>query len=167
MRACRAMFAVFLALLFVYSTNRCVIAAAFPEKVEECCAGEKPGGESERGLPCGGQDCAPCATLENGVHPSSLMPLTITAPVWTEAEDLSELMRRLVIAAVEQGSVAPPDSAAMPPPLCLRLCRCAGLRWWVKAESVSDFGRYALRCAFARRGAALRHFTPTVTPVFA
>ena len=64
--ASRAIFVAFLALLFVFSTNRCAIAAAFPGEVEECCPNEKSSGDSERGLPCGGKDCAPCATLESG-----------------------------------------------------------------------------------------------------
>ena len=116
MRPFSVVFAIALALLFVFSTNRCAIAAAFPGEIEECCPGEKSSGESERGLPCGGKDCAPCATLESGVHPSSLVPLTITAPVWTEDEDFAELMRRLAAAAVGEVSAAPPDPAAIPPP---------------------------------------------------
>ena len=113
MQAVRAIFAAFLALLFVFSTNRCAIAAAFPGEVEDCCSSEQPLGESERGLPCGGKDCVPCATLESGVHLASLVPLTIIAPVWTDAEDFAELMRRLMVAAVEDVPAAPPDPAAM------------------------------------------------------
>jgi hypothetical protein len=116
MRPFSVVFAIALALLFVFSTNRCAIAAAFPGEVEECCPGEKPTGESERGLPCGGKDCAPCATLESGVHLASLLPLTITAPVWTDDVEFAELMRRLAVAAVEEISAAPPDPAAIPPP---------------------------------------------------
>jgi hypothetical protein len=116
MQAFRAIFVAFLALLFVFSTNRCAIAAAFPGEVEECCPSEKPAGESERGLPCGGKDCVPCATLESGVHLAALVPLTITAPVWTDAEDFAELMRRLMVAAVADAPEPPPDPAAIPPP---------------------------------------------------
>lgn len=116
MQSVRAIFVAFLALLFVFSTNRCAIAAAFPGEVEECCPSETPPGESERGSPCGGNDCAPCATLESGVHLATLVPLTITAPVWTDAEDFAELMRRLMVAAVEDAPMALPDPAAIPPP---------------------------------------------------
>ncbi len=116
MRPFSVVFAIALALLFVVSTNRCAIAAAFPSEVEECCPGEKPTGESERGLPCGGKDCAPCATLESGVHLTSLVPLTITAPVWTDDDGWVEMMRRLAVAAVEEVSADPPDPAAIPPP---------------------------------------------------
>ncbi len=116
MRAFRAISVVFLTLLFVFSTNRCKIAAAFPSEVEECCPGEKPAGDSERGLPCGGKDCVPCATLESGVHLSSLVPLTFTAPVWMDDEGFAELMRRLAVTAEEEVSADPPDPAAIPPP---------------------------------------------------
>lgn len=116
MQSLRAIFVAFLALLFVFATNRCAIAAAFPGEVEECCPSEKPSGESERGLPCGGKDCAPCATLESGVNLAALTPLAVPAPVWTEACEFAELMRRLAAAVVEEGSAAPPDPAAIPSP---------------------------------------------------
>ena len=116
MRPFRTIFVAYIALLFVFSTNRCAIAAAFPGEVEDCCPSEKPSGESERGLPCGGGDCVPCATLESGVNLAALVPLTITAPVWTDAEDFTELMRRLAAAVVEEVPAAPPDPAALPPP---------------------------------------------------
>lgn len=116
MQALRAIFVAILALLFVFSTNRCAIAAAFPAEVEECCSNENSSGESERGLPCGGNDCAPCATLESGVNLASLVPLTIPAPVWADDEGFAELMRRLTVAAVEEVSSTPPDPAAIPPP---------------------------------------------------
>ena len=116
MRSCRAIFVAFLALLFVFSTNRCLIAAAFPAEIEECCENERVPGDSERGLPCGGKECAPCATLESGVHLAALVPLSVPAPVWTEADEFEELMRRLAVAAAEEGSAAPPDPAAIPPP---------------------------------------------------
>lgn len=116
MQAFRAIFVALLSLLFVFSTNRCAIAAAFPGEVEECCPSERPSGESERGLPCGGKDCLPCATLESGVHLASLVPLTITAPVWTDAEYFTELLRKLAVAAVADAPAPPPDPAAIPPP---------------------------------------------------
>jgi len=116
MRSCRAILVVFFALLFVFSTNRCVIAAAFPAEIEECCENERVPGDSERGLPCGGRECAPCATLESGVHLAALVPLSVPVPVWTEDFDIAELMRRLAAAVVEEVSAAPPDPAAIPPP---------------------------------------------------
>ena len=67
-------------------------------------------------MPCGGKNCLPCATLESGVHLASLVPLTVAPPVWTDAEDLTEWMRRLMVAAVEDIPAAPPDPAAIPPP---------------------------------------------------
>lgn len=122
MRHLRAILFVAFALLFVVSTNRCAIAAALPGEVgevEECCPNENSPGESERGLPCGGKDCAPCATLEYGVNLSSLGPLSAPAPVWTEAYEFSKLMQRLAAAVVEEICDAPPDPVAMPsPPWC-------------------------------------------------
>lgn len=116
MQPIRAIVVALLALLFVFSTNRCVIAAAFPAEVEECCPTEQPSRESERGLPCGGKDCLPCATLESGVHPTSLVPLTIVAPGWSDAEDFAELLRRMAVAAVKDAPASPPDPVAIPPP---------------------------------------------------
>jgi len=116
MLASRAIFVAFLSLLFVFSTNRCAIAAAFPSEVEECCANERAPGDSERGLPCGAKECAPCATLESGVNLAALAPLAVPAPVWTEDYELAALMRRLAVAAAEEVSAAPPDPAAIPPP---------------------------------------------------
>lgn len=116
MQVFRAISVAILALLFVFSTNRCAIAAAFPAEVEECCPNEKSSGESERGLPCGGKDCAPCATLESGVNLASLAPLSVSAPVWTESYEFAELMQRLAATVVKEGCNAPPDPAAIPPP---------------------------------------------------
>lgn len=116
MRPLRAILAIAFAFLFVFSTNRCAIAAAFPGEVEECCPDEKSSGESERGLPCGSNGCQPCATLESGVHPASLVPLTIVAPVWTESEDLARLLRCLAAEVRSEPAAAPPDPAAIPSP---------------------------------------------------
>ena len=116
MRPFSTIFAIALALVFVVSTNRCAIAAAFPAEVEECCPGEKSPGESERGLPCGGKGCLPCATLESGVHLASLVPLSLAVPVWTEDYELAALLRRLAVAAVEEADAAPPDPAVIPSP---------------------------------------------------
>lgn len=116
MRLFRPISAALMAFVFVFSTNRCAIAAAFPIQVEECCPGENPSGDSEAGLTCSGNDCLQCATLDSGVHPASLVPLTATAPVWTEAHEFAERMRRLAIAVVQEVSAAPPDRATYPPP---------------------------------------------------
>ncbi|MEO8353573.1 MAG: hypothetical protein ABI680_17730 [Chthoniobacteraceae bacterium] len=116
MRSFRAIFVAFLALLFLFSTNRCVIAAAFPDEVEECCPGEISSGESERGLPCGGKDCVPCASLESGVNLASLVPFALAAPVWTDDVEFAELMRRLAVTALQDVAADPPDPAAIPPP---------------------------------------------------
>lgn len=116
MRAFRSIFAVMLALLFVFSTNRCAIAAAFPAEVEECCQNEDTPAESQRGLPCSGKDCAPCATLESGVNPASLLPFVAPAPVWTGGDELAELLRRLVADLVVVVVADPPDPATIPAP---------------------------------------------------
>ncbi|MEQ1863003.1 MAG: hypothetical protein ABMA13_24030 [Chthoniobacteraceae bacterium] len=113
MQASRAILVAFLSLLFVFSTNRCAIAAAFPGEVEECCENERVPGDSERGLPCGGNECAPCATLESGVNLAALTPLAVPVP---QAYEIAELMRRLAAAVVEEVSAAPPDPAAIPVP---------------------------------------------------
>lgn len=113
MRSLHAILAAFFALLFVVSTNRCVIAAAFPMEVE-CCKGEQAPQNSERSLPCGGKDCAPCATLETGAHLASLVPLTITAPEWRDEDDLARLLRRLALAAMGDSPAPPPSAESLP-----------------------------------------------------
>jgi hypothetical protein len=118
-RHCLKTLAVFIALLFVFSTNRCTIAAAFPNEAEQCCLSERTPGDSERGQPCSGKDCLPCVTLESGFPLVSLIPLTIAAPVWTDAEAFADFMRRLMVAVVEDIPAAPPDPTTIPlPPWC-------------------------------------------------
>ena len=116
MRPFRPIFFAFFAMLFVFSTNRCAIAAAFPGEVEECCENERAPGDSERGVPCGGEECAPCATLESGVNLAALVRLAVPAPVWTEDCEFAALLRRLAVAVMEKVPAAPPDPAAIPPP---------------------------------------------------
>lgn len=114
MRLPRVFFALLLALLFVVSTNRCVIAAAFPSEVEECCPNEKLPGESERDLPCDGKDCASCATLESGANLAALVPLSLPAPVWTEDQDFAAWMLRLLAILVAEVGVPGNDPATLP-----------------------------------------------------
>lgn len=116
MRLIRSTLAVFLILLFVVSSNRCLLAAAFPGEVEQCCEQEHPPGKSDRELPCDGQGCASCATLESGANLASLVPLALPAPVWTEDEVFAALMRRLVAVAMDEVRAPAPDPAAIPPP---------------------------------------------------
>ncbi len=119
MRSLRAILFAAFAVLFVVSTNRCVIAAAFPDVkggAAECCLSEKSTGESERSQPCSENDCAPCVTLDSGVNLASLVPLVLPVPVWTEAGDLAELMKRLAAVVAKESCKAPPDPAAIPPP---------------------------------------------------
>ncbi len=116
MRPFRAILAIAFSLLFVFSTNRCAIAAAFPGEVEECCPGERAPGDSERGQPCGGKDCLPCATLESGVNLAALVPFAIAAPLWIDDVEFAELMRRLALTALQEIAAKPPDPAAIPPP---------------------------------------------------
>ncbi len=116
MRSFRAIFIVFFALLFVFATNRCVIAAAFPGQVEKCCEDERAPSESERGSPCDGMGCAQCATLESGVNLAALVPLALPAPLWTEEHEFAALMRRLVATVVEEVCAPVRDPAAMPSP---------------------------------------------------
>ena len=116
MLALRAILIVSLAFLFVVSTNRCAIAAAFPGEVEKCCEQERAPGGSDRESPCDGKGCASCATLESGVNLAALVPLALPAPVWTEDRLFAELMRRLAAVAVDEVDVFTPDPAAIPPP---------------------------------------------------
>ena len=119
MRSLRIILFVAFALLFVVSTNRCVIAAAFPGEVQECCPDDQSSGKSGSDRPCNGKDCASCATLESGVNFAALAPLAVPAPVWMEDRLFAELMRRLAAVAVDEVGGFTPDPAAMPsPPWC-------------------------------------------------
>jgi hypothetical protein len=115
MRPFRVILTGFLALLFVFSTNRCAIAAAF-SGVVECCEDEQTPGDSERGLPCNEKGCGPCITLETGVNLAALVPLVLPAPVFTEVREFTELLQRLATVAVTEAPSAPPEPAAIPPP---------------------------------------------------
>lgn len=115
MRPLRALLVIAFAFLFVFSTNRCAIAAAFPGQVEECCETDRAPDDSERS-PCGSRECAPCAILESGVNLAALAPLVMPAPVWMEDHEFAELMQRLAATVVEEIAAAPPDPAAIPPP---------------------------------------------------
>ena len=116
MRSLRIILFVAFALLFVVSTNRCVIAAAFPGEVKECCPDDQSSGKSGSDRPCNGKDCESCATLESGATLAALAPLAVTAPVWTEDRLLAELTRRLADVAVDEVDLFTSDPAAIPPP---------------------------------------------------
>ena len=117
MRSLRAILAVFIALLIVFSTNRCVVAASVEGEVEHCCEAQTPGTESERGLPANGMDCAPCLTLESGVNLAALVPLAVPAPVWAEDREIAEFLQLLTAMEADVAPAAPPDPATMPAPL--------------------------------------------------
>jgi hypothetical protein len=122
MRASRIIVVIWLCLLFVVSTNRCVIAAAFPAEIEECCPSEQKG-NSEGSSPCSGSDCAPCATL--GVNLAALAPPAVPPPVWTEEREFAEMMRRLAEAILAEVAAAPPDPVSIPAPLWLDVMKKA------------------------------------------
>lgn len=129
MRFLRLILFAALALLFVVSTNRCVIAAAFPGEVKECCPDEQPSDKSGSDRPCDGKGCASCATLESGANLAALVPLAMPAPVRSEDRLLAELMRRLAAVAVDEVGGFTPDPAAMPsPPWCDVMSRALPVR---------------------------------------
>ena len=103
-------------LLFVISTNRCAIAAAFPNEVEECCENERGSTIPSPASPCGANGCAPCTTLDSGVNLAALAPLSAAAPVWTEDQEFAELVRRLALAARWSPPVVHQDVGAIPSP---------------------------------------------------
>jgi hypothetical protein len=113
MRPYRAILTGILALLFVFSTNRCLIASAFPGDVKDCCESEQRPVDSERGFPCNENGCAPCVTLEAEVN---LAPLVLPAPVVTEDREFAELLRQLAATVVDEVPTAPPDPEAIPSP---------------------------------------------------
>jgi hypothetical protein len=121
MRPIHAILVFCLALLFVGSTNRCAIAAAYPAEVEKCCAGEQAPADSDHGKPCGESGCAPCATL--GVNLAALTPLAVPAPVWTEECEIAEVIRRLAEAIVAVVAEPPPDPASIPAPPWLNVMK--------------------------------------------
>jgi hypothetical protein len=116
MRAFRAILAVFCALLFGVCPSGCLIAAAFPEAVDACCESERAPDDSGSGQPCGVDSCAPCVTLRTGVNLSAISIPVLPAPLWTESQELAEMMARLMAAAEEDVRTTGLDPTAIPPP---------------------------------------------------
>jgi hypothetical protein len=126
MRIFRAILALSLALLWFPMTNSCAIAAAWPGMFPaacECEHGESEGdgcgereGEEGGNIPCPGQDCAPCATLESGVNLAALAPLVMPPANWRELADFTAMLRVLAERASELLSEPPPVPPPSPPP---------------------------------------------------
>ena len=112
MRSFRTICIALLAVLFVFSTNRCLIGAALPERVDDCCQTE---GAPER-TPCDTKTCAPCATLESGANRVFLLPVVAPVPEWLSDAAMAEFWRQLLAAIVEEVVVEPPDPATIAAP---------------------------------------------------
>ena len=125
MRHLRSIAAVFFALLFVVSTNRCLIASTFQGASQECCEHERGPVDSNRSLPCGETGCDTCLTLESGANLASLVPAALPAPVWTDVHEFMALMRRLTATVVTEASFSPPDIAWIPTPTWLEVVKRA------------------------------------------
>jgi hypothetical protein len=108
MRLSRTILASLFALLFLVSTNSCLIAAAFPGVVASCCENERSGaGETGEAGSC------ECAAVEAPVVP---VVLTVVRPVpqWTPEGPLTEWMARLRATAREPLAVRLPDDGVIP-----------------------------------------------------
>ena len=80
----RILISALLFLAWMPATNSCLLAAALPECIPDCCANE------------GGDDsatCDKCAALENGFQLSLLQPITLDTPAFVEFAWLSEILR--------------------------------------------------------------------------
>ena len=104
----RTLIAALLFLAWMPATNSCLLAAAFPESIPDCC-GNEGGGDSST--------CAQCVTLENGFQRSLLQPLTLDTPTVVEDAWLSEIMR----AMQREVSDEPLRAVREAPPPSLRL----------------------------------------------
>lgn len=107
MLAVRTFIAALLFLAWLPATNSCLLAAAYPEKISDCC-GEESGAS--------GTTCDKCATLENGCQRSQLQPLTVETPVFVEIFSLSEILSEMARAVSDE----PPPAEVGDSPL-LRL----------------------------------------------
>lgn len=116
MRVHRFILAVLFALVWVVSTNSCLLASALAPEEDPCCE-QTERGESTR-QPCGANDCAPCVTLESGIHPGALIPIALPPLTWTEDALLSELLQRRMELTLEVQRLpehSPPEP--LPPPV--------------------------------------------------
>jgi hypothetical protein len=116
MRLFRAILSLCLALLWWPVTNGCLVAASFPAQIEAACdCGAEH--EEEKRMPCSANDCASCATLENGVNLAALQQPAVPQPVLTLTDSLTELLERL--AQLEAGTLLepPPVPPPSPPPV--------------------------------------------------
>ncbi|MGB8169551.1 MAG: hypothetical protein WCF18_18770 [Chthoniobacteraceae bacterium] len=102
----RIIFAALLVMAWLPVANSCLLAAQFPNQIQDCCAGEgTPVGDSDAG-------CDSCTTLESGFPLSLLQAFILSAPAAAEATRLGELFR--VLAAEVTDDV--PASALESPP---------------------------------------------------
>ena len=115
MRLFRFNFCILLVLLWWPVTNSCLIASVLPEMMEPAC---ECGGEQEEneGLPCGTKDCAPCATLENGVNLAALQHPAVPQPVMTVTDSLTALLEKSARRELATLAEPPPVPPPMPPP---------------------------------------------------
>lgn len=108
----RAILCTLLALLWWPATNSCLIASSFPKLMPSACeCGTEH--EEKEGMPCGSQDCTPCATLENGVNLAALQHPAVPQPVMTVTDTLIELLEKF--ARLEAATLA--EALPVPPPI--------------------------------------------------
>ena len=112
MRLIRSILCILLALLWWPAANSCLIASELPELLEPACECDVAHEESKE-RPCGSKDCAPCATLENGVNLAALHQPTVPLPVWTVTDSLAALLEKF--AQLESSEIA--EIPPVPPPI--------------------------------------------------
>ncbi len=116
MRVFRSTFCILLALLWWPVTNSCLIASVLPKLMKPACECDAEH-EEKQGLPCSGQDCTPCATLENGVNLATLQQPAVPQPVMVVTDTLTSLLEGF--ARLEAATLAepPPVPPLISPPL--------------------------------------------------
>ncbi len=121
MRRLHVIVALLLALLWVPSTGRCLLAGSFPETLE-CCDCEHEGGPQEG-------SCQQCVALESGVNLSALAPAVAPEPTFTGFDDFARWLRSALENAGEPIAEMPrPPREGGPPPVRVVM--------WKKAQPV-------------------------------
>jgi hypothetical protein len=96
----RIIFAALLLMAWLPAANSCLLAAQFPNQIQDCCAEEGDAG------------CDSCTTLESGFQLSLLQAFLLPAPAATEIICLGELLRAL---AAEVTDDVPASALESPP----------------------------------------------------
>jgi hypothetical protein len=109
MRRVHIIVALLLALLWVPSTSRCLLAGSLPRAIESCCDCEHQDGRQEG-------SCQQCVALESGVNLSSLAQTVAPKPAFAGFDDFAPWLQSSLERASEQAAELPRLAMESGPP---------------------------------------------------